>query len=75
MSGADGALQESTLPCAVVQGRDAAERAVAALAAAGVAATVAAPGARFHNLPAGSLEIRVAAGQAARARVILGLGS
>ncbi len=66
-----GAAAESTFPCAVVPGREAAERAVARLAAAGIDALVVEPGPRYHLLPAGSLEVRVPASEATRARVLL----
>lgn len=62
---------ESSFPCAVITGREAAEATAARLAAAGIETVVVPPGPRFHRLPADTWELRVPATQAARARAIL----
>jgi hypothetical protein len=63
---------ESLLTCAVAPDRATADEIVARLAAVSIDATlVIPPGARFHGLAPASCEIRVPAGQAARARAIL----
>lgn len=64
--------EESTLPCALVEGREAAEWVVTRLAEAGIEATLHEPGERYHGIGPGRLEVRVPATQAARARVLLG---
>jgi len=64
--------EESTLPCALVEGRDAAEWVVSRLAEAGIEATLHEPGERFHDVGPGRFEVRVPATQVARARVLLG---
>ncbi len=61
---------ESTLPCAVLP-RDAADRAVARLAAAGIEAGVTRPGTRYEHIASDAWEVRVAAREAARARAVL----
>ncbi len=63
---------ESTLPCALVEGRDAAEWVVSRLAEAGIEATLHEPGERYHDVGPGRFEVRVPATQVARARVLLG---
>ena len=64
--------EESTLPCALVEGREAAEWVVSRLAESGIEATLDEPGERYHGVGPGRFEVRVPASQAARARVLLG---
>lgn len=63
---------DTQLPCALLPTREAAEQAAAQLRTAGLEVEIGAPGSRFHGLAPGTWEIRVPAGQAARARVLLG---
>ena len=65
-------VEESTLPCALVEGREAAEWVVSRLAESGIEATLDEPGERYHGVGPGRFEVRVPASQAARARVLLG---
>ncbi|MCU0230588.1 MAG: hypothetical protein MUC67_04325 [Acidobacteria bacterium] len=64
--------EESTLPCALVEGREAAEWVVSRLSEAGIPATLHEPGERYHAIGPSRFEVRVPATQVARARVLLG---
>ncbi len=65
---------ESTLACALVVSRAAADRAASRLAAEGISATIGPPDSRHRGLPPDEWEIRVPASQAARARALLSAG-
>ncbi len=67
-------MTESTLACALVVSRAAAERAVQRLATEGIPATVGPPDPRHRGLPPDEWEIRVPASHAARARALLSAG-
>ncbi len=64
-------VHESLLPCALVAGREAADRVLSRLANEGIEGTVMSVGRRYHGIDGEELEIRVPASQVARARVLL----